>query len=229
MCLFRLLFFQASVVNANSVAPLTPTNSKISAPPSTLLPAHLFVQPVANESDPANHPDILAPWPLIRTVAKGDMSAAVTTRALPQGAKIAKFYGEVHSAPTLYTLQIADNVHTLCVGGGPTYVNHSCDPNCFWDMSGCTAEAPFPIITALRPIAEGEEITFNYDHTEWHMDAPFQCLCGASEGKCLGKIEGFKHLDAETKQRFAPYVSPFIAQKQREFESQPSASGSSSA
>ena len=40
----------------------------------------------------------------------------------------------------------------------------------------------------LRPIAVGEELTFFYPATEWHMEAPFPCACGAAQ--CLLEIRG---------------------------------------
>lgn len=85
-------------------------------------------------------------------------------------------------------------------------------------MEFCTASAPFPILTALRPIALDEEISFHYCQNEWSMAVPFFCLCGSA--KCLGKIEGFSKLPIETKREFQPYLSPFLAGKWREEEAQ---------
>lgn len=207
--------------NANAVEPLTPTASALNIS-STILPASRFVQPVASVSDPLFAASLLAPWPLVRVVSKRDMNAIVAVGALAKGSRIAKFYGEVQTTPTMYTLQISDAVHVTCSEGGPTYTNHSCDPNAFFDMTHCTAEAPFPLLTALRDIKEGEEISFNYCQNEWAMAVPFFCLCGAPN--CLGKIEGFSKLDIDTKKAFQPYLSPFIARKWREQEAEAQAS-----
>lgn len=38
-------------------------------------------------------------------------------------------------------------------------------------------------------------MTFAYFSTEWDMDQPFACLCGASQ--CLGTIRGAKDIPAE--------------------------------
>ena len=35
-------------------------------------------------------------------------------------------------------------------------------------------------LTALRPISEGDELTFFYPSTEWAMAEPFECGCGAA-------------------------------------------------
>ena len=45
-----------------------------------------------------------------------------------------------------------------------------------------------------RPLRVGDELTFFYPSTEWEMDRPFRCRCGAGEGKCLGWIDGAKVL-----------------------------------
>jgi hypothetical protein len=57
--------------------------------------------------------------------------------------------------------------------------NHSCDANASFNEDG--------LLTALRDIAEDEEITFNYlqnptPASPWH----FECLCGAAN--CIGWV-----------------------------------------
>jgi len=146
------------------------------------------------------------------------MEAIEATRRIRAGELIAKFYGTVQAVPSMYTLQVEQGVHVACEQGGPTFTNHSCAPNAFFDMSICTTRAPFPILTALRDIAEGEEITFNYHHTEWDMATPFVCLCGASQ--CIGQVRGFKHLDADSQKRYQSHLTPFIQRMWAEQEAQ---------
>lgn len=178
--------------------------------------------PVADASNPLRHPSLMAPWPLVRVIQKNDMNAIVATKPIVKGEKIALFYGEVQTTPTMYTLQIEEDVHVVC-SAGPTYTNHSCSPVAYFAMEHVTAAAPFPILTALKDIAEGEEITFHYCHTEWDMAVPFFCMCHTD--KCLGKIQGFAKLDIEAKRECAPYLAPMLARKWREEEAQ--ATGSS--
>lgn len=59
-------------------------------------------------------------------------------------------------------------------------INHSCAPNVFFNTSTFNLEC-------LRPVAVGEELCFFYPSTEWDMDSPFECLCGAP--RCLGNIK----------------------------------------
>jgi hypothetical protein len=94
------------------------------------------------------------------------------------------------------------NQHILLFPEHLQYINHSCDPNVFFDTSSL-------VILALRDIAEGEEISFFYPSTEWEMDQPFTCHCGSA--KCLGQIRGAAYLPAETLQQYQ--LSEFIQQQ----------------
>ncbi|CAE6526206.1 hypothetical protein RSOLAG22IIIB_02700 [Rhizoctonia solani] len=72
------------------------------------------------------------------------------------------------------------------------YVNHSCSPNAAFDISSLDkAKWNF---RALRDIQPGEELTYFYPSTEWHMDG-FQCWCG--EKNCLGWPRGSQVLSRE--------------------------------
>ncbi len=37
-----------------------------------------------------------------------------------------------------------------------------------------------------RDLQVGDQLTFFYPSTEWASPRPFQCLCGAGVGKCIG-------------------------------------------
>lgn len=50
------------------------------------------------------------------------------------------------------------------------YVNHSCSPNAYVNLTNLT-------LTALRDIKTGEEITCNYDLTEGEEGFHFVCNC----------------------------------------------------
>jgi hypothetical protein len=47
-------------------------------------------------------------------------------------------------------------------------------------------------LVALRELAAGEELTFDYNATEWDLAEPFRCSCGACGGSI---VRGFAHLD----------------------------------
>nr|WP_293094449.1 SET domain-containing protein-lysine N-methyltransferase [Okeania sp. SIO2F4] len=79
------------------------------------------------------------------------------------------------------------------------YINHSCNPNVFFDTENM-------VLIALRNIEIGEEFTFFYPSTEWSMDKGFSCICQTEN--CLGYIQGAAHLplDVLTKYKLSVYI-----------------------
>ncbi|MEM9484229.1 MAG: SET domain-containing protein, partial [Cyanobacteria bacterium P01_F01_bin.116] len=55
-------------------------------------------------------------------------------------------------------------------------------------------------VICIRPIPMGAHITFFYPSTEWDMSDAFTCLCGSE--RCLGKIQGAKHLPTDILNRY---------------------------
>ena len=86
-----------------------------------------------------------------------------------------------------YTVQIGRDRHTEV--GKLSALNHSCDPNVILDTENL-------LMVACRDIEEGEELSFFYPATEWEMDAPFICLCGASN--CIHVVAGARFLPLST-------------------------------
>ncbi len=118
---------------------------------------------------------------------------------------IALFGWEViHSKPSYLTVQIGESEH---IELSPAYlecVNHSCDPNSFFDVDTKT-------FVAVKNIKAGEEFAFFYPSSEWDMDQAFQCNCGSAQ--CLGMIRGAKHLPKNvlTKYRFTKFIEGKLA------------------
>ena len=112
------------------------------------------------------------------------------TEDIRSGSVIFHLRGTVSTRPTKYTIQLGEERH---LESPPIrkasdkldycwkYLNHSCAPNGY-------INAVELIFLALRDIAMGEEITFNYLSTEKEMDAPFNCRCGSAN--CFGFIQG---------------------------------------
>ncbi len=90
--------------------------------------------------------------------------------------------------PTRWTVQCSDDEHGNLLPVELRYINHSCQPNVVFDVDA-------NVVRAIRPIAAGEEFTFFYPSTEWSMDEPFDCNCGAAV--CLGRITGASQLSPE--------------------------------
>ncbi|MFN8489114.1 MAG: SET domain-containing protein-lysine N-methyltransferase [Caldilineaceae bacterium] len=94
--------------------------------------------------------------------------------------------------PSYQTIQIALTQHIDNIGN-LAYINHSCHPNTVIDTEALT-------VRAARDIAMGDELTFFYPSTEWVMDRPFICLCGAPQ--CIRLVAGAKYLTVETLGRY---------------------------
>lgn len=79
------------------------------------------------------------------------------------------------------------------------FVNHSCDPNCEALNIGGRIW-----IVALRDIARGEEITYNYGYDIEDYEE-FPCLCGRA--RCVGYILDEEHWE-KMKHRIARHPKP---------------------
>lgn len=79
-------------------------------------------------------------------------------------------------------------------------VNHSCDPNC--GVLGTS------LLVALRDIAVGEELTFDYAMCDTSQYDEFTCLCGAAT--CRGVVTGDDWRDPVLQARYAGHFSPYL-------------------
>jgi hypothetical protein len=128
----------------------------------------------------------------------------ITTGPLAAGQVVAPFAGDRRvSRPTYRTIQVGPQAHVEGLGV-LGYLNHACRPNCQIDTLSMR-------VVAGRDIAAGEELTFFYPATEWDMDRPFRCRCGAPE--CVGVVAGARHLSPETLRRYAlaPHIRHLLA------------------
>jgi len=112
-----------------------------------------------------------------------------------------------YTKPTRFTVQITPDKH-MDFTGGLEFVNHSCSPNTRIDMAENEAKVSF---IAIKPISEGEHLTFDYSTSEWDMDEKFDCLCGAPS--CRGHIGGAKYLsDDEVEARIGMFTPSVLRQ-----------------
>lgn len=112
-------------------------------------------------------------------VARQDFAPGQVVYAIPSE--------KVFDKPNRFTVQMDRALHTEV--GKLSALNHSCDPNVFLDMDRME-------VIACRAIRTGDELTFFYPSTEWEMDAPFICLCGASN--CIHVVAGARFLPLST-------------------------------
>jgi hypothetical protein len=108
-----------------------------------------------------------------------------------------------------FTIQVSEDEHTLCDLG--MYTNHHCEPTAI--LRGLSFQA-------TRDIEEGEEITFNYNHSEWDMATPFQCNCNSPH--CFQTIAGLKNVTPDQLEKLKEHAAPFLLKR---LESLPAAAG----
>jgi len=119
------------------------------------------------------------------------------------GTVIAEFSaGSIAPKPTYLTVQVAIGKHITLQPEFLQYINHSCDPNVFFDTSTMQ-------VVALKELMPGDEMTFFYPSTEWRMTQSFDCYCGSP--KCLGRIKGASFLSLEALSQYR--VTDFIQQQ----------------
>ena len=113
-----------------------------------------------------------------------------TPRAIPKGAKIGEFEGEViglrearRRARGRRIVAIVElerhAIDATRTGRGFRFINHSCDANTFIRCTPTRAE-----FYARRAIAAGEELTADYGESQ--HNGKLACRCGAA--RCRGYI-----------------------------------------
>lgn len=130
------------------------------------------------------------------------------------GEFVLEFVGNVKPLKdaTVMSLQIDDDSAIESTGDVDDYLNHSCDPNCKVEIGVDFASYDhYVFLSAIRDIAADEELTFNYNSTEFDMVAQgcsFRCQC--SSPYCLGEVRGFRHLDAEQRLGVRDLLVPYL-------------------
>jgi len=147
-------------------------------------------------------------------LAGGKGWGSFATAAIPAGTTVAGFGGHVVPRHVLNSLpgdqanrsiQVDDELY-LISGVDPErgdMLNHSCEPTC--GLSGAT------ILVALRDIAPGEELTFDYATCDGSDYDEFDCLCQAST--CRGTVTGADWRMPELHAKYAGWFSPYLARR----------------
>jgi uncharacterized protein len=130
-----------------------------------------------------------------------------------KGELLTLYMGELIDGATLETLPPAEQVHILQIEEdlyiNPVreelahLVNHSCAPNAGFAGQISTV--------ALRDIAAGEEICFDYAMCDGSPYDEFSCLCGAPN--CRKRISGNDWKIPELWERYAGYFSPYLQRR----------------
>lgn len=137
----------------------------------------------------------------------------VASRAFRAGERLMVLEGVLTAKPSRYSVQVDEDVHVEVpeqaeVDADATIhrypwrsLNHACDPNA--RISGRE-------LLAMRPIARGEEVTFDYETTEWDMASPFRCGCTRCGGRT---IRGFRWLPAAERERRRPWLAAHLLRR----------------
>lgn len=123
-------------------------------------------------------------------------------RAIPRGTRVIEYTGERvpverllveasdHSAAHVYSFRLSPSMVIDGSRGGneARFINHHCDPNCETYTFGDRV-----YVYAMREIARGEELTFDYQlrplivgRRSKEREAAFRCLCGSPS--CRGTM-----------------------------------------
>jgi len=91
-------------------------------------------------------------------------------------------------SPRTYLFGMIDGVHVIDGDGIAAFINHSCDPNCEADeIKGRV------IIRAIRNIAAGEELVYDYNLYDGDKDDLALCVCRTK--KCRGSMYSEQELE----------------------------------
>lgn len=147
--------------------------------------------------------------PAVAVLVEETQRRLVAAAPIPAGTEIFSLVGRETRVPTRYSIQVGPEMHLdsddLATDEARVrdrywmYLNHSCEPSAW--IRGLS-------VMALRDIAPGEGVTFDYNATEYAMAEPFDCHCGAPS--CVGRVAGYAALDATGRERIRPYASRYL-------------------
>ncbi len=130
------------------------------------------------------------------------------TRPIPGGTFLCQCTGTLRNTadlrPDMYAMMVGEDLWLTSPGENvDDYFNHSCEPN----VGFPTGEAAF---IALRDIAGGEELCWDYSTSMTEAGWAMPCMCGAP--KCRQTIRAFQELPAEDRRRLLPWALDYIRQ-----------------
>jgi hypothetical protein len=143
----------------------------------------------------------------VRQNLVNQQNALFAQQSFQPGDIIAEFYpGTIAAEPTYLTVQVDIGKHITLQPEFLQYINHSCDPNVFFDTTSMK-------LVALKEIQFDEEMTFFYPSTEWEMTQSFNCYCGCAQ--CVGEIKGAAFLaeDVWKQYRLTDFIQQQLAKR----------------
>lgn len=148
-----------------------------------------------------------------RAIPEKGFKGLFAREAVKKGELLTLYMGELINGAILETLPPAEQVHILQIEEDlyinplreelAHLVNHSCEPNAGFAGQISTV--------ALRDIAAGEEICFDYAMCDGSPYDEFTCLCGSAQ--CRKTISGKDWQRPELWERYAGYFSPYLQRR----------------
>lgn len=136
--------------------------------------------------------------------------ALIVREPVKAGELVVVFGGEVldaeqierlSPAQRLLTLQVEECLYLVSVNDSAAdWVNHSCEPTC--GLRGQIA------LVALRDLAPGDEICFDYATSDGSAYDQFDCACGAR--RCRKRVSGEDWRRPELWERYRGHFSPYL-------------------
>ena len=133
----------------------------------------------------------------------------IALRPIAKGTSLFLITGRKTKTPTRYSVQVGASQHLdqdcardeldLVRRYFWRYLDHSCDP---------TTVIRDREVIALRDLAMGDGVTFDYNTTEYDMAAPFRCNCGSA--RCVGMVRGARHLTRAQRARVARWLPAYL-------------------
>jgi hypothetical protein len=145
-----------------------------------------------------------------QTQAKG--RGVFAQEAIVRGRRILEFQGRILATSELTDDLLAMQVgpdEWLCSDGSllDDCVNHACDPNAGF-LDGA------PILYALRDIAAGEEIGWDYSTSIGEPGWTLECRCGSP--LCRGVVRSWPELTPAQRERLRPLALSYLRDEQFE-------------
>jgi len=144
---------------------------------------------------------------------EGDFAArSISLVDLPAGAIFARITTATPATCAYSSVQASRDLH-IELNSDLVYTNHSCRPNLIFDMQKWEVRVNPALKAGLKA---GDELTFFYPSTEWHMSQPFDCRC--QEKQCLGRITGAKDMPNEVLSQYwlNPHIEELLKQNYAE-------------
>lgn len=142
-------------------------------------------------------------------LSTNDLSDLVVYNSSPAGisitSKVSRPAGSVFTAITTATpttekrwssVQTGRDAH-IELNSALLYMNHSCAPSLEVDTAAMVVR-----VARDHDLQVGDDLTFFYPSSEWCFSRPFDCLCGAGKGVCVGEVKGAEALSREQLNRW---------------------------